>query len=113
MVAWILLSLGILVILVKLAQWLIKSGTVAKVRISEEKLRQERLYANERLIERGERCKDVLAAEQMLIYKPEEPYIKQPYTHLPRRHEPAPHETPDILYDGGLPPLNIRSDWED
>ncbi|HLI08016.1 MAG TPA: hypothetical protein VKV40_15720 [Ktedonobacteraceae bacterium] len=113
LVAWILLGLGILAVLVKLAQWLIKSGTAAKIQLAEEALRSGRLYANERLIERDARRKEEWAEQRQLMDEPEEPYIQRPYTHSSRRREPTPHEAPDVPYDGGLPPMSIRSDWED
>jgi hypothetical protein len=113
LVAWLLLGLGVLVVLVKLAQWMIKSGTAAKVKLSEEKLRQRRLYANERLVEHERRYNDEWAAERLLMDEPEEPYVQRPYIHTSRRRAPVPHETPDVPYDGGLPPLSIRSDWEE
>ena len=58
LVSWILLGLVVLFILVKLALWVIKIGTVAKVRLSEEALRPGRLYTHERLVEQERRYND-------------------------------------------------------
>ena len=59
LVSWLLLGLAALVILVKLVLWVIKAGTIAKVRLSEEALRPGRLYAHERLVEdEGKRSRE-------------------------------------------------------
>jgi hypothetical protein len=105
LVAWILLGLGILVVLARLALWL----TTIYLRTAEEKLRKERLYANERLIEHERQYRDRWTAEPVKVDEPEEPYSYQPRTRSLRRRAP----NTDAPYEGGLPPLSIRSDWED
>lgn len=110
LVSWLLLGLVALVILVKLALWVIKAGTIAKVRLSEEALRSGRLYTHERLIEDEERYVDERTAQQeqeML----NGPYTQRSYVYSPHRQAPDPFETNNVPYRG-LQPLSIDSyDW--
>lgn len=53
-VSWLLLGLVALVVLARIAIWLVRAVTTAKVRLAEAALRPGRLYAHERLVERGE-----------------------------------------------------------
>ena len=112
LVSWILLGLVVLVILVKLALWVIKIGTVAKVRLSEEELRAGRLYAHERLVEHEGRYNDEWTAQrqEMMI---DEPYAAHPYVHSRHRQASAHYGTDNVPY-GDLRPLGIDSfDWEE
>lgn len=109
LVSWLLLGLVALVILVKLALWLIKARTIAKVRLSEEALRPGRLYAHERLVGDEGRSKDGWAPQQQREVM-DEPYVQRPYVYPPNPQKPDPYDVPF----GGLKPLNIDSfDWEE
>src|SRR5207244_2849474 len=77
LVSWLLLGLVVLVILVRLALWVIKTGTIAKVRLSEESLRPGRLYAHERLVEEEGRFNDEGTTQQRRAVM-DEPYIQNP-----------------------------------
>src|SRR2546421_2891442 len=102
LVSWILLGLVVLVILVKLALWVLKARTNAKVRLSEEKLRSGRLYANERLVEHEGWDNDEWAVHQQPVTK-DEPYVQRPYIHPPHHQLSEPYEVPY----SGLKPLSI------
>lgn len=54
LVSWLLLGLVASVVLARIAIWLVRAVTTAKVRLAEEALRQRRLYAHERLVEQEE-----------------------------------------------------------
>ncbi len=109
LVSWLVFSLVVLVILVKLTLCVIKAGTVAKIRLSEEALRPGRLYANERLVEEeggynGER----IAQQRGEVM--DESYVQHPYRYS--QHQ-APYETHQVPYSG-LKPLSIESyDWNE
>ncbi|HEX6556094.1 MAG TPA: hypothetical protein VF026_25265 [Ktedonobacteraceae bacterium] len=107
LVSWLLLGLVALVLLVRLALWVIKAGTIAKVRLSEEALRPGRLYAHERLIEDEGRYNDERTAqqEQEMMNRP---HKQRSFVYSPHRQEADPD---DVRYSG-LQPLNIDSyDW--
>jgi len=108
LVSWLLLGLVALVIIVRLALWVLKAGMNAKVRLSEEGLRPGRLYANERLVEHEGRDNDEWAVQQQRVTK-DELYVQRPYIHPPHRQLSEPYEVPY----SGLKPLSIDSDdWE-
>jgi len=112
LVSWLLLGLGALVILVKLALWVIKTGTIAKVRLSEEALRPGRLYAHERLIGDEGRSNDPWLAQQQQEVM-DEPYTQRPYVHPSHPRKLDPYETNNVPLRG-LKPLDIDShDWEE
>jgi hypothetical protein len=112
LVSWLLLGLVALVVLVKLALWMIKTGTIAKVRLSEEALRPGRLYAHERLVEDEGRSNDAWSAQQQQDVM-DEPYAQRPYVYPPHRQTPNAYETNNVHYSG-LKPLSIDSyDWEE
>ena len=54
LVSWLLLGLVALVVLARIAIWLVRAVTAAKVRLAEEALRPGRLYAHERLVKHEE-----------------------------------------------------------
>ncbi|HEU5382787.1 MAG TPA: hypothetical protein VFV38_45855 [Ktedonobacteraceae bacterium] len=54
LVSWLLLGLVVLAGLARIAVWLVRVVTIAKVRLAKEALRPGRLYAHERLVEREE-----------------------------------------------------------
>jgi hypothetical protein len=54
LVSWLLLGLVALVVVARIAVWLVRAVTTAKVRLAEEALRPGRLYAHERLVEQEE-----------------------------------------------------------
>jgi hypothetical protein len=111
LVSWLLFSLVVLVILVKLTLWVIKAGTVAKIRLSEEALRPGRLYAHERLIEDGGPYRDGWSGQRQQAVM-DEPYIQRPYEYESPRRVPVPDETQYVPYSG-LKPLSIDSyDWD-
>jgi hypothetical protein len=111
LVSWLLFGLCTLVILVKLALWVIKVGTIAKVRLSEEALRSGRLYAHERLVEEEGRYNDERIVQQRGAVM-DEPYIQQPYRY-PHHQALNPYETNNVPYSG-LKPLSIHSyDWDE
>jgi hypothetical protein len=112
LVSWLLLGLGALVILVKLALSVIKTRTIAKVRLSEEALRPGRLYAHERLIGDEGRNNNPWSAQQQQEVM-DEPYAQRPYVYPSHPRESDPYETNNVLYRG-LKPLDIDShDWEE
>jgi len=107
LVSWLLLGLVALVILVKLAVWVIKAGTIAKVRLSEEALRPGRLYAHERLVEDEGRYDDEWTAQQQQEVM-NGPHRQRSYVYSSHRQEPDPN---DVRYSG-LQPLSMDSyDW--
>jgi hypothetical protein len=55
LVSWLLLGLVALVILARIAIWLVRAVTAAKVQLGEEALRPGRLYAHERLVKHEEK----------------------------------------------------------
>ena len=112
LVSWLLLGLGALIVLVRLALWVIKTGTIAKVRLDEEKLRPDRLYAHERLIEDEGPYNDEWSAQKQQAVV-DEPYTKRPYEYDPHRQVPVPDERNYVPYSGSKP-LSIDSyDWEE
>ena len=112
LVSWLLLGLVVLVILVRLALWVIKTGTIAKVRLSEEALRSGRLYAHERLIEEEGRYHDEWTAQKQQTVM-DEPYVQHPFVYTPHQQAPNPYEIHNVPYSG-LKPLSIDSyDWEE
>lgn len=112
LVSWLLLGLVALVILVKLALWVIKARTIAKVRLSEEALRPGRLYAHERLVEEEGRYNDEWTAQKQQAVM-DEPYVQHPFVYPPHRQAPNPFATNSVPYSG-LKPLSIESyDWEE
>ncbi|MBZ5686405.1 MAG: hypothetical protein LAP86_15350 [Acidobacteriia bacterium] len=109
LVSWLLLGLVALVIIVRLALWVLKAGTNAKVRLSEEELRSGRLHTHERLVEHEGRYNDEWAVQQQRVTK-DEPYVQRPYVHSPHRQLSEPYEVPY----SGLKPLSIdNDDWEE
>ena len=112
LVSWLLLGFGALIVLVRLALWVIKTGTIAKVRLDEEKLRTGRLYAHERLIEdEGPYHDEWSAQKQQAVI--DEPYIQRPYEYDLPRQVPVPDERQYVPYNGSKP-LSIDSyDWEE
>ena len=112
LVSWLIVGLGVLVVLVKLALWVIRTGTIAKVRLEEEKLRTGRLYANERLIEDEGPYSDGWSAPRQRAVM-DEPYTQRPYEYDPQRQVPVPDEMNYVSYNG-LRPLHIESyDWDE
>ncbi len=112
LVSWLVLGLVALVILVKLALWVIKARTIEKVRLSEEVLRPGRLYAHERLVEEEGRYNDKWTAQKQQAVM-DEPYVQHPFVYPPHRQAPNPFETNTVPYSG-LKPLSIESyDWEE
>jgi hypothetical protein len=112
LVSWLLLGLGALIVLARLALWVIKTGTIAKVRLDEEKLRPGRLYAHERLIEDEGPYHDEWSAQKQRVVM-DEPYTQRPYEYDPHRQVPVPDERNYVPY-GGSKPLSIESyDWEE
>jgi hypothetical protein len=110
--SWLLFSLLVLVILVRLAILVIKAATVAKVRLSEEALRPGRLYAHERLVEGEGRYHGEWTTQEQLAVR-DEPYVQHPFVYPPHRQAPNSYKTNNISYSG-LKPLNIDSyDWEE
>jgi hypothetical protein len=111
LVSWLLFSLVVLVILVKLSLWVIKAGTVAKIRLSEEALRPGRLYAHERMIEDGGSYRDGWSGQRQQAVM-DEPYIQRSYEYKSPSQVPVPDETQYVPYSG-LKPLSIDSyDWD-
>lgn len=112
LVSWLLLGLVALVILVKLVLWVIKAGTIAKVRLSEEALRPGRLYAHERLVEEQGRYNDEWTSQKQQAVM-DEPYVQHPFVNPLDRQVPNRYETTNVP-DSGLKPLSIDSyDWEE
>jgi hypothetical protein len=112
LVSWLLLGLGALIVLVRLALWVIKTGTIAKVRLDEEKLRTGRLYAHERLIEDEGPYRDEWSAQKQRAVI-DEPYIQRPYEYDPHRQVPVPDERNYVPYNGSKL-LSIDSyDWDE
>ena len=89
LVSWLLLGLGALIVLVRLALWVIKTGTIAKVRLSEEELQPGRLYAYERLVENEGLYHDEWSAQKQRAVM-DEPYTQRPYEYDPHRQVPVP-----------------------
>ncbi len=54
LVSWLLLGLVASVVLARIAVWIVRAVTTAKVRLAEESLRPGRLYAHERLVKHKE-----------------------------------------------------------
>jgi len=112
LVSWLLLSFGALIVLVLLALRVMKTGTIAKVRLSEEELRPGRLYAHERLVENEGPYHDEWSAQKQRAVI-DEPYTQRPYEYDPHRQVPVPDETNYVPYSG-LKPLSTDSyDWEE
>jgi hypothetical protein len=112
LVSWLLLGLGALIVLVRLALWVIKTGTIAKVRLDEEKLRTGRLYAHERLIEDEGPYHDEWSAQKQQVVV-DEPYTQRPYEYDLHRQVPVPDERNYVPYNGSKP-LSIESyDWDE
>jgi hypothetical protein len=112
LVSWLLFGLCALIVLVRLALWVIKTGTIAKVRLDEEKLRPGRLYAHERLIEDEGPYHDEWSAQKQRAVV-DEPYTQRPYEYDSHRQVAVPDETHYVPYSG-LKPLSIDSyDWEE
>ena len=112
LVSWLLLGLGALIVLVRLALWAIKTGTIAKVRLDEEKLRPGRLYAHELLIEDEGPYHDEWSAQKQRAVV-DEPYTQRPYEYDSHRQVPVPDERNYVPYSGPKP-LSIDSyDWEE
>lgn len=111
LVSWLLFGLAALVILVKLALWVFKARTTAKLREAEEALRPGRLYAHERLVEHQGRYNDEWTAQQQPVMNGS--YAERPYVYSPHRLVPDPYEPSNVPYSG-LQPLSIDSyDWEE
>ncbi len=114
LVSWLVFGLGAflgtLFVIVRLALPIIRTGTIARVRLKEEDLRTGRLYAHERLIEHeGSSGDDWNVQKQRVVL--DEPYTQRPYEYDPRRPVPVPDETPSVPY-GGLKSLGTDSfDW--
>jgi hypothetical protein len=106
------LGLVALIIIVKLALWTVKAGTIAKVRLSEEALRPGRLYAHERLVRHEGRYNDEWTAQQERVMV-NEPYAKRPYVYPPHRQAPDPYETNNTPYWGVEPLSKDSYDWEE
>ncbi len=112
LVSWLLLGLGALFACVKLALWVIRTGTIAKVRLDEEKLRTGRLYAHERLIKHEGSYRDEWNVQKQRVVL-DEPYTQRPYEYDSHRQVPVPDETNQVLY-GGLKSLSADSyDWDE
>ena len=114
LVSWLLFGLGAflgtLFVIVKLALPLIRTGTISKVRLDEEKLRKDRLYAHERLIEHEGSYRDEWNVQKQRVVL-DEPYTQRPYEYDPRRQVPVPDETSSVSYSG-LKSLGTDSfDW--
>jgi len=112
LVSWLLLGFGALIVLVRLALWVIRTGTIAKVRLEEEKLRTGRLYTHERLIEsEGSYHEGWGGLKQRAVM--DEPYIQRPYEYDSQRQVPVADERQYVPYNGSKP-LSIDSyDWEE
>jgi hypothetical protein len=112
LVSWLLLGLVILVILVRLASLIIKTRTIARVRLSEEALRPGRLYAHERLVEHEDRHNDEWTTQQQQARS--ETYSQSPYVYAPYRQSAATYEADNTSYKNGLQSLGMNSyDWEE
>jgi hypothetical protein len=114
LVSWLLFGLVVglatLFVCVSLALRVIRTGTIAKVRLKEEDLRTGRLYAHERLIEHEGSYRDEWSAQKQRVVL-DEPYMHRPYEYDPRQ-VPVPDETSSVPY-GGLKSLNTDShDWD-
>ena len=112
LVSWLLLCFGASIVLVLLALRVMKTGTIARVRLEEEKLRSGRLYAHERLIEsEGSYHDDWGALKQRAVM--DEPYTQRPYEYDSHRQVPVPDDRQYVPYNGSKP-LSIDSyDWEE
>jgi hypothetical protein len=111
LVSWLLFGLGALFVFVSLALRVIRTGTIAKVRLKEEDLRTGRLYAHERLIEHEGSNRDEWDVQKQRVVL-DEPYMQRPYEYDPRRQVPIPDETSSVPY-GGLKSLSTDShDWD-
>ena len=112
LVSWLLLGFGALIVLVRLALWVIRTGTIAKVRLEEEKLRTGRLYTHERLIEsEGSYHEGWGGLKQRAVM--DEPYIQRSYEYDSQRQVPVADERQYVPYNGSKP-LSIDSyDWEE
>ncbi len=103
--------LGTLIVIVKLALPLIRTGTISKVRLEEEKLRKDRLYAHERLIGHEGSYSDEWDVQKQRVVL-DEPYTQRPFEYDPRRQVTVPDETNSVPY-GGLKSLSADShDWD-
>ena len=112
LVSWLLLCFGALIVLVLLALRVMRTGTVMKVRLDEERLRTRRLYAHERLIEDEGPYHDEWSAQKQRAVI-DEPYIQRPYEYDLPRQVPVPDERQYAPYSGSKP-LSIDSyDWEE
>jgi len=89
-----------------------KTGTIAKVRLEEERLRPGRLYSNERLVEsEGLYQEGWGGLKQRAVM--DEPYIQGPYEYDSHRQVPVPDDRQYVPYNGSKP-LSIDSyDWEE
>ncbi len=110
-VSWLLFGLAALFVCVSLALRIIRTGTIAKVRLKEEDLRTGRLYAHERLIEHEGSYRDEWNTQKQRAVL-DEPYMQRSYEYDPRRQVPVPDETNPVPY-GGLKSLSTDSyDWD-
>lgn len=114
LVSWLVLGLALglatAVVLTKLVMLLIKTRTIAKVRMAEEALRPGRLYAHERLAEHEGPYSDDWAAQQEVK---SEPYTRRSYVYSPSRHSPDAYEADYAPYKG-LQSLSMESyDWNE
>ena len=111
LVSWLLFGLVTLFVFVSLALRVIRTGTIAKVRLKEEDLRTGRLYAHERLIEHEGSYRDEWNAQKQRVVL-DEPYMQRQYEYDPSRQVPVSDETSSVPY-GGLKSLNTDSyDWD-
>ena len=112
LVSWLLLCFGASIVLVLLALRVMKTGTIAKVRLEEERLRPGRLYSNERLIEsEGSYHEGWGGLKQRTVM--DEPYTQRPYEYDSHRQVPVPDDRQYVPYNGSKP-LSIDSyDWEE
>lgn len=95
LVSWVLLGLVVLVAVARVAVWLIHAVTMAKVRMDEEALRPERLYAHERLVEHEQGNDDKKITSQ-------ESWQTTPYSF---QEKLIPHSSVN-----GLAPLSMEHD---
>ena len=103
---------GVSIVLALLALRVMRTGTIMKVRLDEERLRLGRLYSNERLIEsEGSYHEGWAGLKQRAVM--DEPYIQGPYEYDSHRQVPVPDDRQHVSYNGSKP-LSIDSyDWEE
>ena len=114
LVSWLLFGfafgLATLFVCVSLALRVIRTRTIATVRLKEEDLRTGRLYAHERLIEHEGTYREEWNAQKQRVVL-DEPYMQRSYEYDPRQ-VPVPNETSSVPY-GGLKSLSTDSyDWD-